>query len=47
MHSRILRPIILQIIDCKDQIAEELSVGSFIAGFRPAWNLSQELNIHV
>lgn len=36
----------LQIIDCKDQIAEDLSIDSFIAGFRLAWKLSQELNIY-
>ena len=36
----------LQIIDCKDQIAEDLSIDSFIAGFRLAMRLSQELNIY-
>ena len=30
------RKLVLQIIDCKDQIAEELSIDSFIAGFRLA-----------
>ena len=40
------RKLVLQIIDCKDQIAEELSIDSFIAGFRLAWKLSQELNIY-
>ena len=40
------RKLVLQIIDCKDQIAEDLSVDSFIAGFRLAWKLSQELNIY-
>lgn len=40
------RKLVLQIIDCKDQIAEELSVDSFIAGFRLAWKLSQELNMY-
>ena len=40
------RRLVLQIIDCKDQIAEELSIDSFIAGFRLAWKLSQELNIY-
>ena len=40
------RKLILQIIDCKDQIAEDLSIDSFIAGFRLAWKLSQELNIY-
>ena len=40
------RRLVLQIIDCKDQITEDLSIDSFIAGFRLAWKLSQELNIY-
>ena len=40
------RKLVLQIIDFKDQIAEDLSIDSFIAGFRLAWKLSQELNIY-
>ena len=40
------KKLVLQIIDCKDQIAEDLSIDSFIAGFRLAWKLSQELNIY-
>lgn len=36
----------LEIIDCKDQIAAELSIDSFVAGFRLAWKMSQELNIY-
>ena len=40
------RKLVLQIIDCKDQIAENLSIDSFIAGFRLAMRLSQELNIY-
>ena len=40
------RRLVLQIIDCKDQIAEDLSIDSFIAGFRLAWKLSQELNMY-
>ena len=40
------RKLVLQIIDCKDQIAEDQSIDSFIAGFRLAWKLSQELNIY-
>ena len=40
------RKLVLQIIDCKDQIAENLSIDSFIAGFRLAWKLSQELNMY-
>jgi len=37
------RRLVLQIIDCKDQLAEDLSIDSFICGFRLAWKLSQEL----
>ena len=40
------RKLVLQIIDCKDQIAEDLSIDSFIAGFRLAMRLSQELNMY-
>ena len=40
------RRLVLQIIDCKDQIADDLSIDSFIAGFRLAMRLSQELNMH-
>ena len=40
------RKLVLQIIDCKDQVSEDLSIDSFIAGFRLAWKLSQELNIY-
>ena len=40
------RKLVLQIIDCKDQIAEDLSIDSFIAGFRLAMRLGQELNIY-
>ena len=40
------RKLVLQIIDCKDQIAEDLSIDCFIAGFHLAWKLSQELNIY-
>ena len=38
------RRLVLQIIDCKDQIAEDLSIDSFISGFALAWSLSNELN---
>ena len=38
--------MVLHIIDCKDQIAENLSIDSFIAGFRLAMQLSQELNMY-
>ena len=40
------RKLVLQIIDCKDQIAEDLSIDSFTAGFRLAMRLSQELNMY-
>ena len=40
------RRLVLQIIDCKDQITEDLSIDSFIAGFRLAWKLSHELNMY-
>ena len=40
------RRLVLQIIDCKDQIAEDLSIDSFIAGFRLAMRLNQELNMY-
>lgn len=38
------RKLVLQIIDNKDQIAENLSVDSFICGFKLAWQLATELN---
>ena len=40
------RRLVLQIIDCKDQIAEDLSIDSFICGFHLAWRLGQELNMY-
>ena len=40
------RKLVLQIIDCKDQIAEDLSIDSFIAGFRLAMKMNQELNMY-
>ena len=40
------RRLVLQIIDAKDQIAEDRSIDSFIAGFRLAWRLSNELNMY-
>ena len=40
------RRLVLQIIDAKDQIAENRSIDSFIAGFRLAWRLSCELNMY-
>ena len=40
------RRLVLQIIDTKDQIAEDRSIDSFISGFCLAWRLSHELNIY-
>lgn len=40
------RRLVLQIIDAKDQIAEDRSIDSFITGFRLAWRLSNELNMY-
>ena len=40
------RRLVLQIIDAKDQIAEDRSIDSFISGFCLAWRLSHELNIY-
>lgn len=40
------RRLVLQIIDNKDQIAENMSIDSFIAGFRLAWQLGNELTAH-
>ena len=38
------RRLVLQIIDNKDQIAEDRSIDSFIAGFWLAWQLGSELS---
>lgn len=38
------RRLVLRLIDAKDQLAEEISVDSFICGFRLAWQLANELN---
>ena len=38
------RRLVLQIIDAKDRIAEDMSIDSFISGFELAWQLSTELN---
>ena len=40
------RKLVLQIVDGKDQIAEDLSTDSFIAGFHLARKLSRELSIY-
>ena len=38
------RRLVLQIIDAKDRVAEDMSIDSFISGFELAWQLSIELN---
>lgn len=42
--SRSERRLVLQIIDAKDYIIENISVDSFISGFELAWKLFAELN---
>ena len=39
------RKLVLRIMDSQDQIAEDLSIDSFIAGFQLAWRLASELHI--
>ena len=38
------RKLVLHIIDSKDHVADMLSLDSFIAGFRLAWQLANELD---
>lgn len=38
------RRLVLEIIDAKDYIAENISIDSFISGFKLAWQLSIEVN---
>lgn len=38
------RRLMLQIIDAKDYMIENISIDSFISGFELAWKLSAELN---
>lgn len=38
------RRLVLRLIDAKDHLAEEMSMDSFICGFRLAWRLANELN---
>ena len=40
------RRLVLQIIDAKDQITEDISIDSFICGFKLAWQLGNEISIH-
>ena len=38
------RRLVLRLIDAKDHLAEEMSIDSFVCGFRLAWRLANELN---
>jgi len=38
------RRLVLRLIDAKDCLAEEISMDSFVCGFRLAWRLANELN---
>ncbi len=38
------RRLVLRLIDAKDYLAEEMSMDSFVCGFRLAWRLANELN---
>ncbi len=38
------RRLVLRLIDAKDRLAEETSMGSSVCGFRLAWRLANELN---
>ena len=38
------RKLVLRIVDAKDNVAGQLSLDSFICGFKLAWKLSNELN---
>lgn len=38
------RKLLLRIIDSKNRCAEELSLDSFICGFKLAWQMTNELN---
>ena len=40
------RQLVIQIMDIKDQIAEDSSIDSFITGLRLGWQLSNELNMY-
>lgn len=37
------RQLVLRLIDVKDYLAEEMSIDSFVCGFRLAWRLANEL----
>ena len=40
------RQLVIQIMDIKDQIAEDNSIDSFITGLRLGWQLNNELNMY-
>ena len=40
------RQLVIQIMDIKDQIAEDNSIDSFITGVRLGWMLNNELNMY-
>ena len=41
------RRLVLRLIDAKDYLAEEMSMDSFVCGFRLAWRLANELNSYL
>lgn len=38
------RRLVLRLIDAKDNLAEEMSMDSFVCGFQLAWRLASELS---
>ena len=40
------RRLVLQIIDAKDHIREDISIDSFISGFILAWQLGNEISVY-
>jgi len=40
------RRLVLQIIDAKDHITEDISIDSFISGFILAWQLGNEISVY-
>ena len=40
------RHLVLQIIDAKDHIREDISIDSFISGFILAWQLGNEISVY-
>ncbi len=41
------RRLVFRLIDAKDHLAEEMSMDSFVCGFRLAWRLANELNSYL